>query len=138
MYRLVVIDDEYIVVEGIKAMIARKKLEYEVVGCAYDGIHGLEIICETKPDLVITDIRIPGMDGLSMIESAKELCKDTAFVVISGYTEFEYARKALRLGVKGYIDKPISIDKLNDVLNFVEEDCFRKKEAQHFLSLIHI
>lgn len=134
MYRLVVIDDEYIVVEGIKAMIARKKLEYEVVGCAYDGIHGLEIICETKPDLVITDIRIPGMDGLSMIESAKELCKDTAFVVISGYTEFEYARKALRLGVKGYIDKPISIDKLNDVLNFVEEDCFRKKEAQHFLA----
>ena len=134
MYRLVVIDDEYIVVEGIKAMIARKKLEYEVVGCAYDGIHGLEIICETKPDLVITDIRIPGMDGLSMIESAKELCKDTVFVVISGYTEFEYARKALRLGVKGYIDKPISIDKLNDVLNFVEEDCFRKKEAQHFLA----
>ena len=44
MYRLVVIDDEYIVVEGIKAMIARKKLEYEVVGCAYDGIHGLEVI----------------------------------------------------------------------------------------------
>lgn len=47
MYRLVVIDDEYIVVEGIKAMIARKKLEYEVVGCAYDGIHGLEVIRET-------------------------------------------------------------------------------------------
>ena len=50
MYRLVVIDDEYIVVEGIKAMIARKKLEYEVVGCAYDGIHGLEVIRETAPD----------------------------------------------------------------------------------------
>lgn len=48
MYRLVVIDDEYIVVEGIKAMIARKKLEYEVVGCAYDGIHGLEVIRENK------------------------------------------------------------------------------------------
>lgn len=133
MYRLVVIDDEYIVVEGIKAMIARKKLEYEVVGCAYDGIHGLEVIRETEPDLVITDIRIPGMDGLSMIEAAKEFCEDTAFVVISGYTEFEYARRALRLGVKGYIDKPISIDKLNDVLNAVEKECFQTKEEQYSL-----
>ena len=130
-----VIDDEYIVVEGIKAMIARKKLEYEVVGCAYDGIHGLEVIRETAPDLVITDIRIPGMDGLSMIEAAKEFCEDTVFVVISGYTEFEYARKALRLGVKGYIDKPISIDKLNDVLNFVEKDCFQTKEEQQLLTM---
>ena len=135
MYRLVVIDDEYIVVEGIKAMIARKKLEYEVVGCAYDGIHGLEVIRETAPDLVITDIRIPGMDGLSMIEAAKEFCEDTVFVVISGYTEFEYTRKALRLGVKGYIDKPISIDKLNDVLNFVEKDCFQTKEEQQLLTM---
>ena len=135
MYRLVVIDDEYIVVEGIKAMIARKKLEYEVVGCAYDGIHGLEVIRETKPDLVITDIRIPGMDGLSMIEAAKEFCEDTVFVVISGYTEFEYARRALRLGVKGYIDKPISIDKLNDVLNAVEKECFQTKEEQYLLAM---
>ena len=89
----------------------------------------------TAPDLVITDIRIPGMDGLSMIEAAKEFCEDTVFVVISGYTEFEYARKALRLGVKGYIDKPISIDKLNDVLNFVEKDCFQTKEEQQLLTM---
>mgnify|MGYP002226863854 CR=1 FL=1 len=106
-----------------------KKLEYEVVGCAYDGIHGLEVIRETAPDLVITDIRIPGMDGLSMIEAAKEFCEDTVFVVISGYTEFEYARKALRLGVKGYIDKPISIDKLNDVLKFCRKRLLSDKRG---------
>ena len=57
MYRLIVIDDEYIVVEGIKAMIGRQKLDYEVVGWAYDGIHGLDIIGKYKPDLVITDIQ---------------------------------------------------------------------------------
>lgn len=131
MYRLVVIDDEYIVVEGIKAMIARKKMNYEVVGCAYDGIHALEVIRETKPDLVITDIRIPGMDGLSMIEQAKEFCEDTAFVVISGYMEFEYARKALQLGVMGYIDKPISIDKLNEALDRVEKECFQTREEKN-------
>lgn len=130
MYRLVVIDDEYIVVEGIKAMIARKMMNYEVVGWAYDGIHGLEVIRETQPDLVISDIRIPGMDGLSMIESAKEFCEDTAFVVISGYTEFEYARRALKLGVMGYIDKPISIDKLKEVLERVEKECFKTREEK--------
>ena len=131
MYRLIVIDDEYIVVEGIKAMIGRQKLDYEVVGWAYDGIHGLDIIGKYKPDLVITDIRIPGMGGLSMIEAAKEVCPDTAFVVISGYTEFEYAQKALRLGVMGYIDKPISMEKLNAVLETVEKNCFQAKRKKN-------
>ena len=82
MYRLVVIDDEYIVVQGIKALISRLKLDYEVVGAAYDGIQGLEVIRSEKPDVVITDIRIPGLDGLSVIEAAKEECPDTYFIVI--------------------------------------------------------
>lgn len=130
MYRLVVIDDEYIVVEGIKAMIGRQKLDYQVVGWAYDGITGLDMITRHAPDLVITDIRIPGMDGLSMIEEAKEICPNTAFVVISGYTEFEYAKKALGLGVMGYIDKPISMDKLNEVLEKVEKNFFRQRQEK--------
>lgn len=118
---MVVIDDEYIVVEGIKAIINRYELDYEVVGFAYDGIHALEVIREQKPDVVITDIRIPGLDGLSLIEAAKEFLPKTVFVVISGYMEFEYARRALYLGVKGYIDKPITIDKLTQVLKKVEQ-----------------
>ena len=65
MYRLVVIDDEYIVVQGIKALISRLKLDYEVVGAAYDGIQGLEVIRSEKPDVVITDIRIPGLQNCS-------------------------------------------------------------------------
>ena len=128
MYRLVVIDDEYIVVEGIKAMIARQKLGCEVVGCAYDGIRGLEIVREQKPDLVITDIRIPGLDGLSLIETAKDFCPNTIFVVISGYAEFEYARRALSLGVKDYIEKPISIHKLKEVFGRVEKEYLQKEK----------
>ena len=80
MYRLVVIDDEYIVVQGIKALISRLKLDYEVVGAAYDGIQGLEVIRSEKPDVVITDIRIPGLDGLSVIEAAKEERLDVVLV----------------------------------------------------------
>ena len=122
MIRIVVIDDEYMVVEGLKALIARQQPLYQVVGWAYDGNEGLSVIRDTQPDIVITDIRIPGMDGLSLIETAKEFCPDTAFVVISGYTEFEYARRALSLGVKGYIDKPVSREKLSAVLGRIEAE----------------
>ena len=122
MYRLVVIDDEYIVVQGIKALISRLKLDYEVVGAAYDGIQGLEVIRSEKPDVVITDIRIPGLDGLSVIEAAKEECPDTYFIVISGYSEFVYAQRALTLGVKDYIDKPVTADKLKNALTRIEDE----------------
>lgn len=127
MYKMVVIDDEYIVVEGLKAMIAREKLDYDIVGFAYDGITALQVIRETEPDVVITDIRIPGLDGLSLIEETKEFLPNTAFIVISGYNEFEYARRALSLGVKGYIDKPITIEKVTAVLAKVESE-FEKNE----------
>ncbi len=129
MYKLVVIDDEFIVVEGIKAMIARMKLGFEVAGFAYDGIKALEVVRETKPDIVITDIRIPGLDGLSLIEEAKEFLPNTAFIVISGYTEFEYARRALTLGVKGYIDKPITMEKITGILASIEKEFEGQKQA---------
>lgn len=122
MYRLVIIDDEYIVVQGIKALISRMKLDYEVVGSACDGIHGMEVIRSEKPDVVITDIRIPGLDGLSMIEAVKEDSPDTCFLVISGYSEFVYAQRALSLGVKAYIDKPVTAEKLKRVLVRVEAE----------------
>lgn len=129
MYRLVVIDDEYIVVEAVKAMITRLSLNYEVVGYACDGVHGLEVVRQKKPDMVLTDIRMPGLDGLSLIEEAKEFCPDTIFVVISGYTEFEYARRALSMGVKDYIDKPISMEKLKTVLKRIEKYFLSREES---------
>lgn len=130
MRKVVIVDDEYIVVKGIQAMIAREKMDFQVVGHALNGIDGLSLILEQKPDLVISDIRMPGMDGLSLIEAAREECPDTVFVVISGYQEFEYARKALSLGVKGYIDKPITISKVRDTLEMAEE-VLSKSEADH-------
>lgn len=121
MKTVVIVDDEYIVVQGIQAMIDRNKMDFEVVGNAYDGIEGLRVILEKKPDLVITDIRMPGMDGLSLVEAAKEELPDTIFVIISGYQEFEYARRALQLGIKGYIDKPITIAKVKETMEMAEK-----------------
>lgn len=130
MKKVVIVDDEYIVVNGIKAMIAREKMDFEVTGFAYDGIDGLKTIIEHQPDLVITDIRMPGMDGLSLIEEAREYLPDTIFVVISGYQEFEYARKALQLGVKGYIDKPITLQKIRNTLTMAEE-ILNRRSLEH-------
>ena len=113
MYRVVVVDDEYIVVEGIRALLGRIGADAEVAGTAQDGRSALSLIRELRPELVITDIRIPYMDGLSLIESCRELLPDTQYIVISGYQEFEYARTALRLGALDYIDKPITQDKLS-------------------------
>ncbi len=121
MYKLVVIDDEYIVLEGIKALISKMNLPFEVVGFAYDGIVALDVIKNMNPDIVITDIRIPAIDGLALIEQAKDFCPETIFVVISGYMEFEYARKAMGLGVKDFVDKPISAEKLKNLLVRMEK-----------------
>lgn len=130
MKKIVVIDDEFIVIEGIKAMIKKMDMPYEVVGFAYDGIRGLEVIEACQPDIVITDIRIPGVDGLALIESAKVFSSTIIFIVISGYQEFEYARTAISLGVKAYIDKPITKQKLSDVLERVEKEAEVNKKSE--------
>lgn len=131
MFRLVVIDDEYIVVEGIKAIIEKKKMNCEVVGSANDGVTGLRVIQEQRPDMVITDIRMPGMDGLSLIETVKEEFPDILFIVISGFTEFEYARRALHLGVKSYIDKPVTIEKIQEAILKIEQE--RDQQSNQYL-----
>lgn len=121
MYRMVIADDEYIVVEGIKAIIRRLNLDCEVVGSALNGIEALDVVRETRPDLVITDIRMPGLDGLSLIESCRDFLPEAFYVVISGYTEFEYARRALKLGVISYIDKPVTMQKISEVIAIMDQ-----------------
>jgi Response regulator containing CheY-like receiver domain and AraC-type DNA-binding domain len=129
MYRLAVIDDEYIVVRGIEAIIRREKIDCEVVGAAYNGEDALTMLQETKPNVVITDIRIPKLDGLSLIEEAKDFLPDTYFIVISGFKEFEYAKRALSMGVIRYIEKPVTIDKVKEVFAWIEKEELKKKAA---------
>lgn len=130
MKKVVIVDDEYIVVNGIKAMIAREKMDFEVTGSACDGIEGLKVIIEQQPDLVISDIRMPGMDGLALIEEARAYLPNTIFVIISGYQEFEYARKALSLGVRGYIDKPITMAKVRETLQMANDLIEKRQNRQ--------
>ncbi len=129
MKKMVIVDDEALVIEGIKAILKRIDADVEVVGSAQDGMQGQRVIKNLQPDIVITDIRIPYVDGLSLIEECREQCPDTAFIIISGYQEFEYARRAIHLGVLDYITKPVTIDKLKEALERVSES-FETQDEQ--------
>lgn len=131
MTTLVIIDDEKIVVEWVKTMLERSGKDCRVIGTAYNGIRGIAVVRQMKPDIVITDIRIPGMDGLSLIEHTMEELPMTAYIVISGYRDFSYARKALRLRVLDYVDKPITEDKLFAALA-TAENYLQEKKRLHF------
>lgn len=117
MKKLVVIEDETFVINGIQAILKRIRSDIVLCGSATDGLSGFDLLMDTRPDIILTDIRMPGMDGLSLIESIKPYLPNSVFIVISGYQEFEYARRALTLGVLGYLDKPITIPKVRLILD---------------------
>ena len=93
MLKIVLIDDEMIVLRGIAALI-RKQAEYELAGTADNGIDGLKVVLETEPDIVMTDIRMPGMSGLEMIKRIKKSLPNTVYIVFSGFNEFKYVKEA--------------------------------------------
>ena len=113
MYKLVIIDDEKIICDLLKRLIAWEELGLEFAGMAHDGYSALDLIREKRPDIVIIDIRIPGMDGIEVIEKAQKLSENTRFLVVSGYREFDYARQACFLNVANYLVKPIDEKELN-------------------------
>lgn len=115
MIRVVIIEDEVLVKKGLILTTDWEKFGCEVVGEASNGLEGIELITKLKPDIVITDIRMPGADGIQMIE-ALEGKWDAEYIIISGYGEFEYARQAVRLGVTDYLVKPINDEELADAV----------------------
>jgi two-component system, response regulator YesN len=114
--KLVLVDDEPDVVAGLRSVIDWRRLGIEVVGDARDGVEGLELIRRTRPDIVMTDIRMPGADGLALIESARRLLPDVAALVFTGYSEFRYAKTAITLGVSEYLQKPVSVEAVEAAL----------------------
>lgn len=116
MLKALLVDDEKWVCELIKKSIKWDELDIEIIGEANDGVTAYNIIIEQQPDIVITDIRMPGFDGISLIKNVKELNMKTNFIIISGYQDFEYAQSALRLGIEDYILKPIDEEELTDIL----------------------
>lgn len=115
MYRAVIIDDEKWVIRSLTATI--KDQEYfEIIGEAYDGISGFELIKEQKPDLAFVDIQMPGMGGLELLQTSNDSNLNTLFIMISGYAEFAYVQKAMFHDAIGYCLKPFSKSELFDAI----------------------
>ncbi|CAM3091590.1 response regulator transcription factor [Paenibacillus lupini] len=116
MWKIVIIDDDFQVVRGLRKAIPWEELDAEFAGEAIDGEAGLKLIEEVNPDIVLTDIYMPEMNGIQMIEALKNKAFTGRFVILSGYNDFEYARTALRLGVDDYLTKPVTVDQIRQVL----------------------
>lgn len=117
MLKVVIIDDEPLVLEGLRSMVEWEEHGYKLVGEAADGEEGYELISQVNPDLVITDMRMPVMDGIELMEKCQEQLELKArFVVLSGYSEFSYVKRALELKSLQYLLKPIDPDEIHQML----------------------
>lgn len=127
MIKVVVVEDEMLVKKGLILTTDWHRFNCEIVGEASNGMEGIEVIRNMNPDIVITDVRMPGLDGIKMIERLKaEGCK-AEFIIISGYSEFEYARQALKLGVRDFLVKPIDDEDLYNALSHTCQEVYNKK-----------
>lgn len=116
MLKLLIADDEEKVCQLIEYIVDWKSFNIEIVGIANDGGEAYSKILELKPDIVITDIRMPGYDGLQLIQKSKEILPDISFIIISGYSQFEYAHSAICIGVENYLLKPIKKKELEETI----------------------
>lgn len=136
MCRVIIADDEPKVSLLIKNLIQWDELGLELVAMAGDGIAALALIEQHRPDIVITDIRMPGYDGIELIDRAKQLNPAIDFIIISGYRHFDYAQKAIRFGVEDYLLKPLKAVEINQTLRkmiakFKERERAKRIEADY-------
>jgi two-component system, response regulator YesN len=127
MLKAVIFDDEYIVLHGLQKMIDWSKYGIELVGTASNGYAAIDLVETHSPDIVFTDIRMPGMDGLEVVEKVLEAAPEIICVVFSGFNEFAYVKKALKLGVSDYLEKPITIPMIEDTIQRILEKFHLRK-----------
>lgn len=131
--KVFLVEDEVIIRSGVKKSINWEQEGYEFVGEASDGELAYPMILKEKPDILITDIRMPFMDGLELSRLVKKELPNIKILILSGYDEFEYAKKAIKIGVTEYLLKPISAAKLTEVLNAVAETIRQENEEKNLL-----
>ncbi len=116
MYKVAIIDDEPLIVEGLSKTMPWEKWNCQVAGYAYNGREGMELVRRERPDIMITDINMPEMDGLKMIAGLKSEFSDMQIIILTGYREFEYARRAIELGVSRFLLKPSKMNELEEAM----------------------
>lgn len=127
MYKVIVVDDETWICKLIRKIVDWEAVGFRIIADVQEPQDALKLIEQEKPDLVVTDIRMPGLDGISLIKEVRNKGIDTEFVIISGYSDFEYAQSAVSHGVLGYLLKPISKDDLYEILEKAKKQIRNKQ-----------
>lgn len=130
MYRAVVVDDEQWSLLGISRSFRWKEYGFTLIASLLSPAAALELIVQEKPDAVFTDVRMPGMSGLELMAQVREAGLDTEFVVISGYSEFDYARQAISHRVFDYCLKPVDQQQADDLLERLRQRLDEKSRAE--------
>lgn len=128
-WKVLIVDDEFRIGQLIKKLINWEELPLVCIDVVDNGETAYQVILDEHPDIVITDIRMPKINGLELVRMTKKIKEAIRFIIISGYKEFEYAHKALQYGVNDYLLKPINETELNEVLQKLTEELSRNRAA---------
>lgn len=128
--RFVIVEDEIRIREGIRKLLQKLDTENSIVGEAENGQEGLELILKTRPDVIITDVRMPQMDGLQMLEHVYQQGLESKAIVISAYSEFSYAKTAIRLGVTEYLVKPSVMSDFSNAVERVKKEISKANQQK--------
>ncbi|WP_055665671.1 response regulator transcription factor [Desnuesiella massiliensis] len=132
MIKVLVVDDEYLAREGMKRTINWTSLGCELSGEAEDAFKAIELSKVIKPDIIITDIKMPGMDGIKMAEKIKEYLPDCKFIIITGYDEFQYAKAAIKINALDFILKPIDENEFLEAVSKASLEALKIREEKNF------
>lgn len=136
--RIVIVEDEAPIREGLGKILKKINSGYELAGSAADGIAGLKLVEQELPDLLIMDIRMPDMDGLTMLRKLRNENVDCKVIVLTAYSDFNYAKQAIELGIEYYLLKPIKIPELKHALKQVEDSLAEQRQMDQSMTLDHI
>lgn len=121
MWKIVLVDDDRNIIRSMKKLALWQEMGIEIVGEGLNGKRGLEVILDRQPDIVLADVYMPDLNGLEMIQQLRKSGFGGKIVILSGYSDFDYARQALRLQVDDYLSKPVTLDTIRSTFTRVTD-----------------
>lgn len=138
MINILIVDDQKNIRDGLQAMLRQFPLQPEHIYCAANGLEALQLLRRHSIQLVITDIRMPDMDGLALMAQTREESITVDYLIISGYGDFAYAQKAIELGAKGYLLKPVKREDLQTSVAHVWQEIMTRQELSHHMEQLSL
>lgn len=131
MFNTLIVDDQPHIRDGLQTILRQLPLQLDQLYTAANGLEALDLLRAHRIQLVITDIRMPDMDGLTLMAQAREERIDTDYIILSGYSDFAYAQRAIALGAKGYLLKPVKREDLQSAVEHVRQEAMTREALSH-------